>query len=720
MSKDTISLKPSKKPNSDTPTPARPGGLRSWFPRLLSFTVHSWEIIPILLVAGFLRFYQINTTELDDDQAKLYRMAYDAVHHGLVPTTSNTASIGIAHPPGVIYLFMPIAALSANPLWGAVLVGVFTTAAAVLTYFFARRYYGRFAGVVAALLYTTAAKPLNYARFIWQPNLMAPFVVLFMFALFWGVVDRRKGWLFPALLLFGILYQMHPTTLLLAIPLLVAMVLAPGTLRWRDLALAVVLPLVIFFPYLVWEVFTRFADVHTIFTLAKQHAHIDSQALHFYRLFLSPYDQLPTDPHSVVRMLVPVLSWLAIFVPLLTLGGFVTAGLLLLWSKVVSGVSRVGTSSRMTLAGALWSWWKEFRAAPYRCGLLLLLTWQIVPLLILSRHSIALHSQYFFMFLPGPFILIGLLLAKAVEWFQAQGRQWNILRYGTYALATLVIITQLVGSTAAVIDTSSGNFNDRSFQPYPYHNDLRSLQHALGEADQLAQQRHLSRVYITTDFATQTALRYLAEFMRTPTTLFDASSCLVLPNPADGPAVLLVGPYDGLTNALLSQFATATLIDQPARLGGPPFRLYIVTPTPASTSSQSVFSGNLQLIDTKAHYLNYKASSWLVTRWRLLHAAQPSYRTTYSYALTALLNGTRKQSLCTFTAIRAGDQLLVAFGLPQSASVFSSVMIKAQSFTTVPDNPYYGPFHLETDSDLSTARVTLETASGGASITLHS
>src|SRR6266568_3764376 len=422
MSKDTISLKPSKKPNSDTPTPARPGGLRSWFPRLLSFTVHSWEIIPILLVAGFLRFYQINTTELDDDQAKLYRMAYDAVHHGLVPTTSNIASIGIAHPPGVIYLFMPIAALSANPLWGAVLVGVFTTAAAVLTYFFARRYYGRFAGVVAALLYTTAAKPLNYARFIWQPNLMTPFVIL---------------------------YQMHPTTLLLAIPLLVAMVLAPGTLRWRDLALAVVLPLVIFFPYLVWEVFTRFADVHTIFTLAKQHAHIDSQALHFYRLFLSPYDQLPTDPHSVVRMLVPVLSWLAIFVPLLTLGGFVTAGLLLLWSKVVSGVSRVGTSSRMTLAGALWSWWKEFRAAPYRCGLLLLLTWQIVPLLILSRHSIALHSQYFFMFLPGPFILIGLLLAKAVEWFQAQGRQWNILRYGTYALATLVIITQLVGSTAA-------------------------------------------------------------------------------------------------------------------------------------------------------------------------------------------------------------------------------------------------------------------------------
>ena len=36
--------------------------------------------------------------------------------------------------------------------------------------------------------------------------------------------------------------------------------------------------------------------------------------------------------------------------------------------------------------------------------------------------------------------------------------------------------------------------------------------------------------------------------------------------------------------------------------------------------------------------------------------------------------------------------------------------VRGQSFTTVPNNLYYGPFHLETDSDLSTAWVTLRTA----------
>jgi 4-amino-4-deoxy-L-arabinose transferase-like glycosyltransferase len=708
-----MSLKLSRKHSSDTDAapPTRGTRLRLWFLRLLAFVANTWEIFFILLVAGYLRFYQINTTELDEDQARLYRMAYDAVHHGLLPTTSNAASIGIANPPGVIYLFMPLAALSANPLWGAALVGIFTTAAALLTYFFTRRYYGRLVGIVAALLYATAAKPLNYARFIWQPNLMPPFVVLFMFALFWGVVERRKGWLFPALVLFGILYQMHPTTLLLVVPLIAAIILAPGTFRWRDIALALIVLLVIFSPYLIWETYIRFADIRTLFHLAKQPAHIDTQAIHFYRVFLSPYDTLPADAHSLVRMLAPMLSWLLVVVPLLTLGGFVTAGILLL---------RSGDKQHAALdQGWMWrvrNWWMDLLATRYRCGLLVLLTWQIIPLLLLSRHAIDLHAQYFFMFMPGPFILIGLFLTKAVEYFQTRERQWHIWRYAVYAITCLVIGAQLVGSTAAIIDTSNGNFDDRAFQPYPYHNDLRSLQHALSEADRLAQQRHLNRVYITTDFATQTALRYLAEQTQTPTTLFDATRCLVLPNPADGPAVLLTGPYDELTNALLSRFASATLVDSPPRLGGPPFRLYIVTPGLAQTSFQSAFAGNLQLLQTQT--LSFNDTSWLVSRWSLLHPEQPGFRTTYNYTLTASLNGSSQQSKCTFTAIRSGDQLLAAFSLSNGNSTLTSAAVKAQFFTTVPNNPYYGPSHLETEDDQNTPAITLHTVDGSDSIRL--
>ena len=72
----------------------------------------------------------------------------------------------------------------------------------------------------------------------------------------------------------------------------------------------------------------------------------------------------------------------------------------------------------------------------------------------------------------------------------------------------------------------------------------------------MALRRHLNRVYLTADAYSQVPLSYLIGQMRTPTTLFDDERCLVLPNPADGPAVLLVDPYAQMTLALLRLYAT--------------------------------------------------------------------------------------------------------------------------------------------------------------------
>jgi 4-amino-4-deoxy-L-arabinose transferase-like glycosyltransferase len=124
---------------------------------------------------------------------------------------------------------------SPAPLWATVMTALFNVAAVLLTYIFTRRYFGRLAATIAALLYATAQTTIVFSRFIWQPNLIAPFTVLFMFALFWGAVERRKGWLFPAMLLLGVLVQLHEITILLAVPLLVAILLAPKTIRLRDI-----------------------------------------------------------------------------------------------------------------------------------------------------------------------------------------------------------------------------------------------------------------------------------------------------------------------------------------------------------------------------------------------------------------------------------------------------------------------------------------------------
>jgi len=726
------------------------GKVRSW--------LCTWEIYPILFVAAFLRFYQINTGEFDGDQALVFRMAHDAIYHGLLPATSNIASIRVVNPPAVIYLLMLPAAFSANPLWGYVFVGLLNVIAVLLTYIFVRRYYGRLAAIIASLLYATAAEPVYFSRFIWQQNLIAPFVVLFIFALFWGVVERRRGWLFPALLLLGILIQLHETTIILCVPLLVALLLAPGTVRWRDVTLGVASLLLIFFPYLLWELSTKFSDLHTILQVSMLHARFDNQALFYFGLFLSPYDHLPTNTHSLLYSLVPFLAWV---LPVMLLLLVCALALAVILTRRGGGredegrgrlrrpgieappsfprrggggedegkgrLRRPGLEVPRPPGRLMWErlrrlglGWTEFRSTPQRCGFFLLLVWQIVPILFLSRHAVPLFPYYLLLLMPGPFILIGIFLSTALRWLKHHGRQWHILNYGVYTLACFLLIAQLLGSMAAITDQANGNI------PHGYSfNTLNSLQDALAEADQLALHQHLNHVYIATDQFTQVALRYLAEQMQTPTTLFDASHCLVLPNPADGPAVLLVGPYDQLTGVLLSQFAITTLVDQPKRLGGVPFQLYVVQPIAPSelTSSNQDFVNNLHLLDNQAQALNFNNSTWLTSRWSFMRSASPKYRFTYIYAMKALLNdssndGLSVSSQCISTSIRAGDQLIVTFELPEGTSVPSSVTISATTYTTMPLDLSYGPIHLENVRDQSTPLAALNTIAGTASITL--
>ncbi len=709
--------------------------IRSW--------LCTWEIYPILFVAAFLRFYHINTSEFDGDQALVFRMAHDAIYHGLLPATSNIASIRIVNPPAVIYLLMLPAAFSANPLWGNLFVGLFNVIAVLLTYIFVRRYYGRLAAIIASLLYATAAEPVYLSRFIWQQNLIAPFVVLFIFALFCGVVERRRGWLFPALLLLGILIQLHETTVILCVPLLVALLLAPRTVRWRDLTLGIASLLLIFFPYLLWEFSTKFADLHTILNVSMLHAHFDNQAFFYYGLFLSPYDHIPTNTHSLLYALVPFLVWA---LPVMLL--LVVCGLALTFIEVFLFTRRGGggedegrgrlrrpgrlvwgrlrhpgledPASRANSLQGLHTMWAEFRSAPQRCGFFLLLVWQIVPILFLSRHAVPLFPYYLLLLMPGPFILIGLFLSTVVRWLQRRGQQRHILHYGVYALACLLTIAQLLGSMAAITDQATGNI------PHGYSfNTLNSLEDALAEADQLALQHHLNHVYIATDQFTQGALRYLAEQMQTSTTLFDASHCLVLPNPTDGPAVLLVGPYDKLTGVLLSQFAITTLVDRPKRLGGVPFELYIVQPiTPSKlTSSNEGFVNNLQLLDNHAQSFNFNSSTWITISWSFMRSASPKYRATYTYTMKALFNHSGNDRLsvssqCISTSMRAGDELIVSFELPKGTSVPPSMTISATTYTTMPLDLSYGPIHLENVSDQITHLTALQARTGTPSITL--
>lgn len=474
----------------------------------------NWELYLIIFLAGFLRFYRIDTSSFDRDQGLMWRMAYDAVHHGLLPITASTSSLGFANAPGPVYFLMMPAAITDNPIAGVIFTSLLTLVAVIITYIFTTRYYGRVAGTLAALLYGTATMPLFYSRFMWQPNLMPLFVILFIFVLFRGVVEHHNGWLFPALLLLGILYQTHGTTMTLLAPLGLAVLFAPETICKRDIVYAMIAVAVIFFPFLLWQIATHFSDLSIILAQAAQKTVTNDDAYLLYRYLLSPYDpnNPPTNPKSYIKALIPVISKLHKIVFFLVVCGLMLAVAL----ATYQWIKKIPVWSKANGVRGIQRW---ITPTPKGAGLLLLCIWQIVPVLVLTRHSAELFPHYLLVVMPGPFILAGYFIARLGAWIH---RPYSPLRtllcLGLYGMALIVVLAQLAGSVASIRDRNHGNFVDTA--DGRYFNDLGSLERVIHDADQLADQRHRKRVFIGTDFSTEYTMYYFGEHMRHQTTVF--------------------------------------------------------------------------------------------------------------------------------------------------------------------------------------------------------
>ncbi len=653
--------------------PKRAQRLRSW--------LFSWEIYLLLAVASFLRLYGIQRTEFDADQADIFRMAHDALSHGHLVATSNIASIGIYNPPGIIYALMLSALFSPNPLWGAVETALQGILAVLLTYWFTRRYYGRFAATIASFIYAVAGIPIAYARFMWNQNLLLFFVPLFMVVIFRGAVDRRRGWLAFALPLYGLLFQWHGSGLLLAAPLVLAVLLAPRTIRIRDILIGVVGVLFIYSPYIFWLAKTRFQDISILLSSSQKKPMIDSQAWLFYQHFLRPYpyEQQLNNVASPLYRYVMFFGWVLPILLALVIAGIVLA--LVLALRPGSPRSATDTDRKQSPWQLLWRWWLDLSSSPERCGLLLLVVWQVVPLLYLSRHTFPMQAHYLIIFLPGQFMLVGFFLSRLTGWLRHVGGWANVGRYVVYYLAILLVLFHFLASTASVLDMARGiEYDGRGIT---YFNDLSALQRALGRADTIAQQRHLKRVFVLTDFATRNSLRYLSQNMRTPSVTAD-DGCLPMPGPETGPAVLLTPPYNGdLFGLLSSNYIKATLLEKPEHPGGEPFRIYLLNPLSTPTA-EAKGTGDVQFLDW--YPLSINDQPRLLTRWRFLRPLDPAYRTTRAYNVQMSPSVDPQNApkwTCNATAWYAGDQVVIPFHSRNDLP--ASITLKA---TTTSSEPY--------------------------------
>ena len=684
----------------------------------------SWEFYLIALLAIGLRLYRIDTAQYMTDQNTFYQMAHDALANGLWPISANRASTGPLIPPLFVYVMMIPSAITSNPVAGNILMALCNIAAVLLTYIFVRRYYGRLAGAISALLYATAVNVIIFSRDIWQPDLLPLFVILLLFLLFRGVVEGKRYWFLPATLLIGAMYQFHSTAIYLLAPLLVAVVLAYKTIRWQELPLAALGLLLLFAPYLYLERHNQYADIRQLLQLAVQPARFSGDALELYRVFvqsfvLNPLHQhadthlIPGNEHSILlttplRLIAQVTQPETWLMTVLLVGGIVTAMALVLWS------------GRFREQGGMAGWWKGLLASPSRKGLILLLAWQGMALAMM-RHpaSVILYIHYLTYLLPGPFILIGLLLTtlvKLVQW-RWPSRE-RIVRYGIYTGVGLIVGVQTVASAGWLVDHALGNFSSNYASPEYF--DLATVQRIANEADQVAQQQHLSRAYVDIHGEDESAVRYLAQFVHTPLAVFDSQQCMVLPDAKSGPVVYVTDSQREDIDALLQRYTAVRLVEEIQHPGGAPFKLYVLS-AKAGPQPALQLSGGVQLLSPQAEVLSSpdRASHWLATRWIVQNRQVPQPRTTYQYVFNSRLEGGTmggQQQLCEVSRTWAGDQLIPFFTVVGNAP--DHLLTQVQTFSSGPQHYDRGSLKLVTFFSVDTPHITLQAANGSKVISL--
>ncbi len=678
---------------------------------LLRSLAHHWEIYLIVFLALFLRLINIDKAIFNDDEVNVFRMAHDALASGWIPLTSNRASLGNLNPPLVVYFFLLPAALGSDPLWGQVMVALFNTAAVLLTYLFVRRYYGRLAGTIAALLYATSAGAWTFSRNIWPQNFLPFFVMLFIFCLFRGVVDRRKGWFFWAVLLIGVLYQFHGSALYLLLSLAAAVFFAYRTIRLRDIALGTLALLLLFAPYLIWEYHVHFADVTVLFSATDQKAHIDSEAVRFYLFYLHPALVNPyIDTSARLRdthLLLPN-SLIADRLHLL-LSPVYLLSILLLVGGILFALAQIFVVQPQAPAekNIVARWWSQLWTDPARQGLVLLLLWQVAPLLLLTRHSIVLFVHYFIFFLPGQFILMALCFTRIIDLVKQLRPSWERLaRLAVPALAALVVLAQLVGLGSAILDIDAGHFQNPTFS------DLSDQENALQVAGQIAQQRHINRIYLTAfpTYIRINSMEYLAQQRRMPLVYFSSKNCFILPAPSAGPVVFITNGDNSLADTLFAHYANATLVATSPHLGSPPYRIFVVTAKPEPAPVPHAFSRTLQLLSPTAQLLQDR---WLVTRWSVQDAHAPALRTTYDFHIqmrsVAGPSSLSDTEDCTPTLTWAGDQLFTFHYISPGKPLPSQIALQASIAVAHPQVLQHGPFTGFTFFSENSAQQTLLT-----------
>ena len=365
-------------------------------------------LVAILALAALLRVGWPGISEFKGDEARIALLALDLVEGKALPLKGTGTSVGLPKSPLSIYLYALPFLFSPNPLGATLFTGVLNTGAVFLCWWLGRRYWGRTAGLCAALLFAASPWAVFFSRKIWEPDLLPLFTTAWMLVGLLAFIEGRRWALTVHLILLAVLVQLHYSALVL-VPLTVLMlILYRKRVGWLALGIGLGLSLLSGVPFLYYLLRGGSGIRQAISGLLSQEARLDLQSLRLWWTITSG-----NEVHSLAgpQAFRDFLRSVPYAMPVC-------------WAAGLLAVGGIGFG--------LWMALRHKDEPPAQVAGLVAL-WGLAPLVVFLRHSTPLFLHYYVVSFPAQFLAAGLALARIIS-STRPGSRWGATA-GTLVIA---------------------------------------------------------------------------------------------------------------------------------------------------------------------------------------------------------------------------------------------------------------------------------------------
>jgi len=364
------------------------------------------EIILCALILGlalFLRIRGLDSTGIWSDQAFTLNTAMRWVNGSPMPLASNKSSAGFVNPPMIEYLYAAALRVWPDVLSVAVLTMISGMIAIAAAGWSAYKLFGKRAAFWTVLIFSANPWGVFYSQLIWNQTMVPIFSTLtFACLLLYFAVEQRPAYLILSFVWAACMTQVHPGASVQLLTMGIIFAIFWRKLRVWPLVSGVILFVLSYVPYLLYESGVGWADVKAMLALAGQPA-----------------------PFSIAAILISV--------DLLHAQGLLNS------AKYVMRFDGLATILlALSLVYTLWVGVRTFiqrrhdpQAARKTAGFCIILLWFIIPILLYLRSSHYLQIYYLISQWPAHFLLIGICLdglQHALEQYALKIRQQTARR----------------------------------------------------------------------------------------------------------------------------------------------------------------------------------------------------------------------------------------------------------------------------------------------------